>query len=300
MDSIIFKTIYTNLQNFRKEIDPLFEMKKIYPKTHHEKFDVVVITASIDEYRAFSKFLESSEIKEYENDPTLYLKGYIRNKNSKSIGVIMPIPSEMGIATASINATKAVINFSPNYLFMVGICAGIKASTNIGDIILAEKTLDYNEVIEIENADSTIRTKFMNNVLDIGTKIKSQFHIFISNFDFDYKYLRQNFKIEKKLKCHLGLLATGSSLLRNGEKVNQLNKDYHNLKGIDMETYGVYKAVNSFENKNGEVQFISIKAVSDYADNEKPKKGEETIEKRGAALYNSSNFLFEFIYNIVQ
>lgn len=299
MNSKIVTSIFTSLQNFKKEIDPLFEVERNSATTHHEKFDVVVITASIDEYHAFSKFLESSEIKEYKNDPTLYLKGFIKNKKGKAISVIMPIPSEMGIATASINATKAVINFSPSYLFMVGICAGIKAVTNIGDIILAEKTLDYNEVIEIENSDSTIRTKFMNNILDIGTKIKSQCHLFVSIFKFDYKYLEENFKGQNKLKCHLGLLATGSSLLRNGEKVKQLNKDYHNLKGIDMETYGVYKAVDSFENKNGEVQFLSIKSVSDYADNEKTKKDEETIDKRGIALYNSANFLNGFIQNSV-
>ncbi len=300
MDSKLFTSIFSNLQNFKKEIDPSFEIKKNSNTISLEKFDIVVITASIDEYHAFSKFLESSEIKEYKNDPTLYLKGSIKNKKGKRIKVIMPIPGEKGIAAASINSTKAVINFSPDYLFMVGICAGIKAVTNIGDIILAEKTLDYNEVIEIENADSTIRTKFMNNILDIGAKIKSQCHLFSAGYKFDYEYLKENFKAQNKLKCHFGLLATGSSLLRNGEKVRQLTKDYHNLKGIDMETYGVYKAVDSFENKNGEVQFLSIKSVSDYADNEKPKKDEESIDKRGIALHNSANFLYGFIYYSVQ
>ena len=95
-------------------------------------------------------------------------------------------------------------------------------------------------------------------------------------------------------------MATGSSLLRNGEKVKQLNKDYHNLKGIDMETYGVYKAVDSFENKNGQIQYLSIKSVSDYADNEKQKKQEENIDKRGTALYNSANFLYNFIQNSIK
>src|SRR5690606_23250551 len=112
------------------------------------------------------------------------------------------------------------------------ICAGIKSISNVGDIVIAEKTIDYNEVVEIENGDQTVRMKFMNNVLGISSTIKSKCQLFINQFKFPYEDIKANYNYSAKLKCHIGLMATGSSLLRNSEKVKQLNKDYHNLKGV--------------------------------------------------------------------
>src|SRR5688500_16175556 len=108
----------------------------------------------------------------------------------------------MGVASASIHATKSIINFSPTYLFMVGICAGIKAVTNIGDIVIAEKTIDYNEVVEIENSDSSIRTKFMNNVVDMPSTIKSKCLLFSANYKFDNDYIKLNFNYQNDFRCH--------------------------------------------------------------------------------------------------
>jgi len=297
MNIEVLKRLNGNVQKFLQEIDKSFLPIKAASINQYSKGDIVVITASIDEYHSFSKNIESTEIREYSNDPLLYLKGFITAKNGKVLSVIMPIPGEMGIASASINTTKAIINFSPTHVYMVGICAGIKAITSIGDIIIAEKTIDYNEVVEIENSDNTVRTKFMNNVISITTNTKSKCHLWVPKFQFNYPVLKENFGLSHELKCHFGLLATGSALIRNSEKVRQLTKDYHNVKGIDMETYGVYKAVDSFENRSGEIHFLSIKAVSDYADNEKVKGTETQTDKRGLALHNASLFLHGLILN---
>jgi nucleoside phosphorylase len=297
MEIEVIKRINGNVRKFLQEVDKSFLPVKTASTSQYSKCDIVIITASIDEYHSFSKHIEGTEIKEYSNDPLLYLKGFITAKSGKALSVIMPIPGEMGIASASINTAKAIINFSPTYVYMVGICAGIKTITSIGDIIIAEKTIDYNEVVEIENSDSTVRTKFMNNVISITTNTKSKCHLWVSKFQFNYSLLKENFGLSNELRCHFGLLATGSALLRNSERVRQLAKDYHNVKGIDMETYGVYKAVDSFENRSGEIHFLSIKAVSDYADNDKVKGTEAQVDKRGIALHNSSLFLHGLILN---
>lgn len=295
-----FTRIFDNINGFLKEIDKSFLPVKHLRETKCNKFEVVVITASIDEYHSFSRYLEKSEIVEYDSEPSLYLRGYITNNQGREISIIMPIPGEMGIAAASINATKSIINFCPDYLFMVGICAGIRAIANIGDIVLAEKTIDYNEVVEIENKDNSVRTKFMNNVITISTNIKSKCQILIKKIVHDFDYLKNQFNAVNIPNFHFGILATGSALLRNGERVKQLIKDYHNIKGIDMETYGIYKAVSSFENRNGEIQFLSVKSVSDYADNNTPKETEKSIDRRNLALHNSSFFLHQLILSSIK
>ena len=40
---------------------------------------------------------------------------------------------QMGMTAAAILATKMIHTFSPRYLAMVGICAGIRDTCNIGD-----------------------------------------------------------------------------------------------------------------------------------------------------------------------
>src|SRR5688572_2751377 len=116
MEIEFLRNLFSKIADFKKEIDESFIPTNVLLLANkYEKYDIVIITASIDEYHSFSKYIEKTEIKEFNNDPVLYLKGQITTLKGEILLLIMPIPSEMGIASASINSTKAIVTFSPRY-----------------------------------------------------------------------------------------------------------------------------------------------------------------------------------------
>lgn len=259
----------------------------------HGKYEIAVQTASLDEFDSIKKhFSELNELK-IENDNNIFFEGIIQGK-SKKLKAIIPVPSAMGIEAAVSLATKTLTYFKPSYIFMVGICAGNKKVTKIGDIIIAEKALNYNEIVEVEKRDESTVKKFMQNADSINTKFKTRLKMFSRSSLI--KDIRDNYsdkaKISDELSCKIGLIVTGSSLVRSESKIEEINESYHNIKGLDMETHGFYyTACNTFDEY--QPYFVSIKSVSDFGDNTKHKL--TTDQRREYALYTSSLALVKII-----
>jgi nucleoside phosphorylase len=297
MDFDFIKDIATKVKTFQSEVEHL-EFKKehsSFQRIEAPKFnDIVIICATQDEFISFKSILEDVQRLDISNDATLYYKGYIKGLKDK-FSVIIPVPSDMGIATAAIVTTKCIHQFRPRFIFMVGIAAGIKASTKVGDVIIADQALNYNEVIEIENADQTTRTKYMHNVISISSNLRSRFYMFLNSSDINEVSEHSLLKdLNRGVRFHIGMMVSGGSLIRSKERIKQLVRDYHNIKGIDMETYGVYKAVYSF-NYDNTPDFISIKSVSDFGDNDTHKEITDSDKRKELALFTATTTLKQFI-----
>lgn len=280
---------------FAEEARSLFKTPKSSFSNNY-KYDIGIVTATEEEfYAVIRKIDDCKELEENINDSTIYYHGKIKVKNS-SLSALIPFPHSMGIESAVSTTSKMLSNFTFDYLFMVGICAGNKNVTNIGDVIIAEKSLNYNEVVEIQKESASEKIKFRQNADSIDKNFKSRLSIFIKKVDLEK--IKSNFPnnqiFEKPLKCHIGLMVTGSSLLRNDEKINEINRDYHGLKGMDMETNGFYFTV-SHSLKKLQPKFVAIKSVSDFGDSTKHKISGE--ERKEYALYTCTETLFSFIEN---
>ena len=231
------------------------------------------------------------------NDSTIYYQGTIQSK-SKALKVLIPFPYSMGLEAASSLTTKVISNFRPRYIFMVGICAGNKNLCRIGDIIIAEKSLNYHSVVEIERKDESKDKKFMHNLCSINGHIKNLLELFAKSKliqDIQESYPNKS-KIDTQLTAHIGLLVTGSSLLRSAPIMKEINDTYVGVKGLDMETYGLYYSATQVF-KDYAPNFLSVKSVNDYGDNTEHKL--KVAERRNYSLYTSANALKSFInYNI--
>lgn len=256
-------------------------------------FDISIITSTIDEFEELQKQLGNLE--EYEtdlDDSTLYYACKFETQRG-SVKIIVPYPIAMGIEGSVCNTTKIINSFHPQYLFMIGVCAGNSNVTKIGDIIIAEKSLNYNSIVEIEKSDGTTRKKYMQNADGINKNLKSKLSRFFS------KTVLEEIKnsnpinnlFENDLKKHIGLMVTGSSLLRSDDKIKDINDSYHNVKGLDMETNGFY--FTSTHSANTTPHFVSIKGVSDYGDTAKHKQ--KSKDRKDYALFNSVNGTLRFI-----
>ncbi len=291
----IFEVV-KSCREFKKEAITIFGIEQsLYTQEEfHGLYETVVLTANIDEFEAIKAVLDNVKQTSFNtNDSTIYFTGEIKIKNRVS-KVVLPLPYTMGVEAASALTTKVISIFRPKYLFMAGSCAGNKNVSKIGDIIIAEKSLNYHGIVAIEKKDETPDKKFMHNICSINGNLKNKFELFSKSSAL--KKIKENFPlkndIETDLSCHVGLLVTGSTLVRSSKVMDEVNSTYLGVKGLDMETYGLYYASTQVF-KDYAPNFVSIKSVSDFGDNSTHTLSAK--DRKEYALYTSSNALKIFI-----
>ncbi|MBX7047307.1 MAG: hypothetical protein K1X86_15865 [Ignavibacteria bacterium] len=179
---------------------------------------------------------------------------------------------------------------------MAGIAAGVKdKEKNYGDILVATFTWNY------DSGKYKFDTKISKTVFEADPEqieIDATMVHLINELKSDKKMLEKvenNFtesttdkKSNTSLKVFLGPLASGSAVLADKKKLDKLRVNYRKLIGIDMETFGVYYAVKNYCSNN-RIKVISIKSISDFADQRKSDK------YRKYAAYTSASFIYNFI-----
>jgi nucleoside phosphorylase len=293
-----FQNVINTCKSFKKEaIEILGIEQSVYEiDEHHGIYDIAILTANIDEFDSIKNILNDfNRVISNKNDSTLYYSGKISSA-IKTYKVIVPLPYAMGIEASSALTTKVIGKFRPKYIFMTGICAGNKAVVKIGDIIIAEKSLNYHSIVSIERKDATKDKKLMHQISSINGNLKSQLELLSRSSEIKkiYETYPNKTHLEPNLRCHLGLLVTGSSLVRSSKAMQEINTTYPGVKGLDMETYGLYyESTQVF--KDYAPNFVSIKSVSDYGD-EKPQDL-SPVERKKYALHTSSSVLKHFLIN---
>jgi nucleoside phosphorylase len=275
--------------------------KSVINFTYEKEYDIGIITATHDEFEAVKNVLqEVVEVILENNDSVIYFKGIVKN-SKRDLVVILPYPQNMGMTSTSSITTKLLL-FNPKIVFMIGIAAGNKNTTKIGDILIADQSIDYNEVVDIKKKDGNTSVKFMQNANSINTQLKTKLGItskqksILKTIKEEY---RNSSKISNDLKCHIGLIVTGSSLLRNQDKFDNIISSYHGVIGLDMETHAVYyTCCNNFKDKNP--LFVSIKSVSDFGDNDSNSHALSAFERKEYALHTSTNFFKYFVESILE
>ena len=264
-------------------------------KTTPSKFtaEVAILTSTADEFDSITSFIkELKKIGTEADDSCTYYSGVLTCGGVET-AIVLPYPHDMGVPSTVSLTTKILSAFHPKYAFMVGIAAGNKNVNNIGDILIAENTINYEKVVAIERKDGTKRSKFMQSSEGINKSLKTKLNQFARSDSIErirVEYPEKD-KIPHDLACQMGLMVTGSSIVRSQSKVDELVQDYHNVVGLDMETSGFYyAAAHTFSSAP---QFVSIKGVSDFGDNQDHKLS--AADRKKYALYTSSRALVEFV-----
>lgn len=288
-------------RGFKKDaIQILGVEQSIYKvEEYHGLYEIVILTANIDEFESLKLILDNVKQTIFnKNDSSIYYTGEIK-AGERICKVVLPFPYAMGIEAASALTTKVISTFRPKHIFMAGSCAGNKNVVKIGDIIVAEKSLNYHGIVAIEKKDESADKKFMHNIGSINGNLKNKLELFSKSSAL--KRVKSTYsekdKIENPLSCHVGLLVTGSTLVRSNKIIDDINSTYLGVKGLDMETYGVYYASTQVF-KDYAPNFVSIKAVSDFGDDSNHKLSAK--ERKEYALHTSSTALKIFINEFIE
>lgn len=253
-------------------------------------YDLAIITAVQVEYDQVYRRLKNPETIRVKGDPTFYTLGQFI-EGDKRLNVIVSMQHQMGMTAASVLTTKVIHNFKPRYVSMVGIAAGKEGEGNLGDIIIPTEVWDYGsgkiaeETDEGEMKSSNFLFKPDPKYIDLEVELKEIVNKNFNNILTKIKDEWPGKKPDSTLKLVKGPMACGSVVVQNEEVIkNFIDPHNRKLKGLDMESYGVFYAVeNSFRPKP---KVLVCKSICDFADSNKNDDYQEY------SAFTSASFLY--------
>jgi len=250
--------------------------------------DLCVVVALPDpELKAVLALPWSWEVHEELNDGTIYHRGYYMNDGSQRV-VYAAATMRMGMTAAAVLATKMMSVFRPRYVAMTGITAGIKGCCELGDVIAADPTWDYGSG-KHHTLDGSAVFSPAPHQIGLSSFIRGKLGL-MSGDSVAFAQIRESWQGPKpptSLSVRIGPVASGAAVLQDPKIAADIKQQHRKVIGIEMETYGVFAAVE--ESLLPQPETISLKSVCDFADDEKDDRFQ------AYAAYTSANALRIFV-----
>lgn len=156
---------------------------------------------------------------------------------------------------------KMIAAFRPRLLVMVGICAGVRNECDIGDILLADPTWDW-QMGKYVDGEFLIAP----DQIDVPPVIGELFRLMGDDVQlwFDIHRCYPGIKPSNLPAAGRAPVTSGSSVLADPKVIEMIKKQNRKLVGIDMELYGMYAAARDCAPPNP-IAF-GLKSICDFAD----------------------------------
>lgn len=218
----------------------------------------------------------------------LYREAFITTKLGKRLRVVATTSTSMGLTAAAIVTTQLILQFRPRIIIMVGIAAGTRSGNKqFGDVLVADPSVDYNSG-KVVLSDG-IRA-FQPDPYPIG--LHPRLRTVLQKYRGDHAVfttIRNRWKesLPKALnRLHIGPLGAADQVIDDVTRIEEIQKNWRKLIGVEMETYGVYRAC--YESPDPKPRFVSFKAVCDFA-------AEKTDSWQSYAAFIAAEFAAEFL-----
>lgn len=187
----------------------------------------------------------------------------------------------MGPVAAAVLTTKIMRKLNPRLVLMAGICAGIPGKAQIGDVIAADISWDWQSGKYVSKNNEEC-FEIAPHQIDLDALSRNQLIYLKRDKQFWDSLAKTALEAKAELpKLVIGPMATGASVLADERVAERIKSNQHkNVAGLDMETYGVYAAVQSC---NERARVISMKAVCDLGNKKKNDEFQEYASKVSAA-----------------
>lgn len=220
--------------------------------------------------------------------PHVYRETTLVTNAGKSLRVIGTTSTSMGLTAAAIATTHLTVQYRPRFVAMIGIAAGTRGGDKeFGDVLIADPSVDYNsgKVVDVDG----IR-EFLPDPYPIGLnpRLRSILKKYRSNATvFDQIRVRYPNRLPpKQNRVHIGPLGAADQVIDDPSIIVEIQRNWRKLIGVEMETYGVYRAC--LESPKPEPWVASFKAVCDFA-------AEKTDSWQHYAAFVAAEFTVEFL-----
>lgn len=170
---------------------------------------------------------------------------------------------------------------------MPGICAGVRDRTNLGDIICADTSWDYQSGKHVTKEHARSGFQMDPHFIPVDAFVTARIDQLLRDEEFALDVWRR--WEPRRLAppvLHRGPVASGSAVLADPAVTDRIKTQQRKLLAIEMELYGVFLAAEQAARPKPVA--LGLKSVCDFADDEKNDSAQSY------AAYTSASFLREF------
>ena len=227
--------------------------------------DILLLTGLHEELQWIQK-VTGFEFKRQVCQGTSYLLADV-NRGDRSVRIVTLRQLEKGLTTAAITTTKALCIWKPRVVVMTGICAGVRGSVSLGDLIVATQCFEHcsgqlkdGELIPLQNRVA-IQPWLLDFLLSV-TDSSAMLDAIQAGYE---RPLPDGFRAA----IHYGSMACGPQVVKDHAYVDLLKTRESSLLGLDMESYGVALAASMCSTNSRTIVPLIVKGVCDFADSSK-------------------------------
>jgi nucleoside phosphorylase len=207
--------------------------------------------------------------------------------DGKKLRVVATTSTSMGLTAAAIATTQLVFQFRPRLVAMIGIAAGTRSSRKqFGDVLVADPSVDYNSGKVV--FEGGIRG-FEPDPYPIGLnpRLRSVLQKY-RNANPLFEEIRKRWTgpvPPEPNRLHVGPVGAADQVIDDATRILEIQQNWRKLIGVEMEAYGVYRAVH--EAPDPKPRVAAFKAVCDFA-------AEKSDSWQEYAAFIAAEFAMEF------
>ena len=265
-------------------------------ENHSQSFDVCIVYALFEEARAFLTVVEPHCEGGLEEDTSprygTYRSGVLKNGEGEFLTLHISWLPRYGPQEMTLHLSRVLEEFQPRIVLMTGICAGDSKQTQLGDLVVAERTFTYDngKFTRDEQGRTVHEYDAMTYQLD-ATILQ-----FLRSFDKWKPFVASlqrppGVPEQREIACHIKAMASGSAV-RADHPFEEIRVPVRGTVAIDMEG-AAFGLVMSRHRPS--IPWLVVKGVCDYADQSKNDLYHD-YAARASALYALS-FIQAYVTN---
>lgn len=245
-------------ENLLSKIKTIEQSSPSYYKKSGYLYDYAIITAlNSPEFDAVKQAFADYSLINVEGDNSTYYEVKLCNGEK----LLLATDDKMGMVAMAQFTEKVIQTFRPRNICMTGIAAGVEGEINLGDIMVASESWNYESGKIVEGGFlpdySSISIK-----QELCSKINK-----ITEMPMKLFGIKQGFPGESPkhdLAMKIGPVASGSAVVSDPEVLEKPKSMTRKLLGLEMEIYGMYFACVNTSTPKPE-NFLAVKSVCDFA-----------------------------------
>lgn len=207
--------------------------------------------------------------------------------DAKKLRVIATTSTSMGLTAAAIATTQLIHHFRPRIVAMIGVAAGTRSGNKeFGDVLVADPSVDYNsgKIAIVSGARELLPDPYP---IGLNPRLRSLLQKYRGQNPV-FEQIRSRWPKKKPAsqnRLHVGPVGAADQVVDDPSRIIEIQRNWRKLIGIEMETYGVYRAAQ--ESPEPKPRFVSFKAVCDFG-------AEKTDDWQEYAAFVAAEFAVEF------
>ncbi|HYO71315.1 MAG TPA: AAA family ATPase [Archangium sp.] len=245
-----------------------------------EAVDIGILTVIPSELDVTREALGAMQrVKAGPND-TIYWRGTVRSELRQcDYTVVLAGIGMAGNPGSAALATQMIERYSPSVVLLVGIAAGMRGKVRIGEVVLSERVVAYEQAALVAGRDgvrqvqhrpeiSRVPHGLQQDVLNYRPhtgRLAETFAGILGRFPSPPRGQKKVWKehVASSLTCHAQVtIASGEKLLRDPDKLREVRRDNHGRVEVgEMEAAGLVEACWL-----ANVPWLVIRGISDFGD----------------------------------